>query len=450
MTTTQLRDSRGLALTAASRSLVEHYEEAAMLFHGYYADPLAAIDRALADDPDFIMGLALKGGILATSTEKAAQAPLGEIVQRLESLAPSANARERGHIAALRTWYDGRFDAATERWGAVALDHPHDLLALQFAHLGDFYLGRSLMLRDRPARALHDWSRDIPGYGFVLGMWAFGLEEAGHYDAAERAGRDALALNARDPWSVHAVTHVMEMQNRLDDGIGWLESRSGDWASDNLFAFHNWWHLALYYLDRGDVQRVLSLYDTRIRPQPSSVALEMIDASALLWRLLLRDVDVGERWRELADSWTATIDDGHYAFNDYHAMMALVGAHRDADANRLIATLERAAQQRTVNGRMTRDVGLPVAQALRHHGAGRHEQALRLLLDVLPVAQTAGGSHAQRDVLHLTAVEAALRSGNRSVARGLVSQRLAAKPASPHNLQLASRCDLRSASRSST
>jgi hypothetical protein len=236
----------------------------------------------------------------------------------------------------------------------------------------------------------------------------------------------------------------MEMQNRVNEGIAWLEGRAADWSADNLFAFHNWWHLALYQLDRGNLAGALELYDARVRPKPSAVVLEMVDASALLWRLMLRGVDVGKRWDELADSWMPNLADAHYAFNDVHAMMALVGAGRLEEARRLIAVLEQVAARATLNGEMTRLVGLPVARAFLAFGEGAFEKALDQLIPALPVAQRHGGSHAQRDVLQHTATEAALRSGKQNAARALVSQRLASKPRSPHNLELARRCGLAS------
>src|SRR5512134_2175914 len=69
------------------------------------------------------------------------------------------------------------------------------------------------------------------GYSYVLGMHAFGLEECNQYAEAEVTGRRALDLVPTDGWAVHAVTHVMEMQGRIDEGIGWLTSREADWAT---------------------------------------------------------------------------------------------------------------------------------------------------------------------------------------------------------------------------
>ena len=76
---------------------------------------------------------------------------------------------ERMHIGALRAWFEGDWERAVERWGRVSIAYPRDLLALQFAHLGDFYLGYSHMLRDRVARVLPHWNQDTPGFGFVKG-----------------------------------------------------------------------------------------------------------------------------------------------------------------------------------------------------------------------------------------------------------------------------------------
>src|SRR5262245_14260195 len=131
-------------------------------------------------------------------------------------------------------------------------------------------------------------------------MYAFGLEETALYSRAEDVGSRALEIDPRVVWAVHSVTHVMEVQCFPRDAIGWLPNREKDWAVDNGFAFHNWWHLALFNLDIDETQRAFEIYDRKIRPAPSQMPLEMIDASAMLWRLTLRGVDVATRWQDLA------------------------------------------------------------------------------------------------------------------------------------------------------
>jgi tetratricopeptide (TPR) repeat protein len=433
-------DRHGVPVSNIRREAIDALDDAIELFHGYYGNPVEALDRAITLDPGAVMPRVAKAGILLTTSERALEPLAAAELDAAERSAAGANPREQGHLAASRAWLGGDWRRAVRRWGDVLLDYPRDTLALQLAHLGDFYLGQSQMLRDRVARVLPYWGDSMPGFGYVLGMHAFGLEECGDYPHAEQTGRRALELNGRDPWAVHAVAHVMEMQGRLPEGIAWLESRAPEWSVENGFAFHNWWHLALFYLDLGEEAKVLELYDTRIRPNRSQVILEMIDATAMLWRLHLRGIDVGDRWKELADAWEPLAHDGHYAFNDYHAMMAFVADGREDSARRLLATLRaRADRGSGTNAVMTREVGLPVSIALRAFGRGDWDVAIEMLRPVRLIAQRAGGSHAQRDVLALTLIEAALRAGEARLARALVAERTQVKPTSPYNWRLTQR-----------
>ncbi|HLS82945.1 MAG TPA: tetratricopeptide repeat protein [Steroidobacter sp.] len=434
-----LLDSRGVPLSTSNHVLLQHYEHAVELSASYFLDPLATIEKALEEDPTFASGHCLRAGLAVMATDRNATPLLEESVRALEAPGARLNERERAHAAAARAWLEGDFAGSIRRYGDILLDYPQDLLALQIAHVGDFYLGQSTMLRDRIAQVLTAWDPCAPGYSYVLGMYAFGLEETALYSRAEDAGRRALELNPRDPWGVHAVAHVMEMQGRLRDGVEWLTSREQDWAVNNGFAFHNWWHLALFHLDAGDAQQALELCDRRIRPNPTQVPLEMIDAGALLWRLELQGVNVSQRWAELASAWEHFAEHAYYAFNDVHAVMAFVGARRFDLVQQCIAAMERAANGAGTNAMMTRDVGLPVAQALACFGMSQYEQAVELLIPVRTIASRFGGSHAQRDLLHLTLVEAALRAKRVRLARALIAERTQLKPSSPFNWGLTAR-----------
>jgi hypothetical protein len=158
-----------------------------------------------------------------------------------------------------------------------------------------------------------------------------------------------------------------------------------------------------------------------------------------LWRLELRGVDVGARWQALADAWEQHVDDQFYAFNDVHALMAFIAAGREPAIQKVMASLGRATTQTGTNGMMTRDVGLPLARALIAFRQGDFGSAVELLEDVRSVAHRFGGSNAQRDIVHLTLVEAALRAGQSRRARALIAERTALKPSSPFNWQLAAR-----------
>jgi len=432
-------DPRGIAISSADPASLEKLERATELTASYFVDPLATINEALEADPTFAAGHCLRAALAVMSSERGALPILEQSITAIEALRGRANERERMHAAAGRAWLGGDFARSMRLYGDIVVEYPRDLLAVQVAHVGDFFLGQSTLLRDRMAQVLPHWSDDVPSYGYVLGMYAFGLEETANYAGAEAKGRRALELNSRDPWAVHAVAHVMEMQGRLRDGIDWLTTRQADWSVDNGLAYHNWWHLGLFHLDLGDSARAVELYDTCIRPGQSSVALEMVDASAMLWRLMLRGVDVGARWQPLADSWRPLATEGFYAFNDAHAVMALVGAGRWDEVDDALGALERTAAEPGTNAMMSREVGLPVARAFASFGQGRYEAAIDDLLLVRGQANRFGGSHAQRDIVHLTLIESALRAGRASLARALAEERTAVKPTNPFNWRLAAR-----------
>ncbi|WP_342131067.1 tetratricopeptide repeat protein [Hydrogenophaga sp. OTU3427] len=434
-----MRDKRDNPVSYPHRPAVDALDQAFDLLHAYQADPLVAVDAVIAEHPGFAMAHAFRAGLLATATDRAFEPELIRSVVAAEALAPQANDRERGHIAAVRAWLDGDWERATEAWGRVSMACPRDLLALQFAHLGDFYLGSSCMLRDRVGRVLPRWDRGVPGYGFVLGMHAFGLEEAGEYARAEARGLEAVALNPQDAWAVHAVTHVMEMEGRPQEGVNFLARSADDWAPTSLFAFHLWWHQALFYLDAGDADAALALFDTQIGAGGFGQALELIDGSALLWRLFLLGHDVGDRWLELREKWLTRVDDACYAFNDANAMMAFVGAADGEAQARLLAAVRRAASGTGSNAMMSREIGVPACEGFAAFGRGDHAGAIDRLLPLRAKANRFGGSHAQRDVLSWTLTEAAIRLGDRSLAEAFVAERQVWKPLSPVNSAWATR-----------
>jgi tetratricopeptide (TPR) repeat protein len=432
-------DQRGNPVSYGVQTAIDSLDRVCDMLHAYQADPLAEVDKIIADHPDFAMAHAFRAGALATATDKAFEPEFIKSVQAAERLSSKANERERMHIDAVRAWRDGDWERAAEHWGRAAISWPRDLLALQYAHVSDFFLGYSHMLRDRIARALPHWNRGVPGYGFVEGMYAFGLEEAGDYQQAEEHGREAVAINRQDGWAVHAVTHVLEMQGRAREGADFLAKGVDGWAPNSMFAYHLWWHKALFHLDSDDVASALALFDEKISAGGFGQALELLDGSALLWRISLIGHDVGDRWNDIGSKWEARADDGYYAFNDANAMMAFVGSGNGAAQKRQIETLRRAAAGTGTNAMMSREVGLPACEGFAAFGRGDYAEAIELLLPLRAKANRFGGSHAQRDMFSWTLTEAAIRLGNSALADTFVAERLSWKPESPVNRAWAAR-----------
>jgi tetratricopeptide (TPR) repeat protein len=425
-------DARGNRVTITNRFALERFEHALWQFRSYYGDPLRTIDQALAAAPDFALAHVLRADFLLMLAERQ---PINEARRHLHQAKclGGLNEREQAHIAAAEHFADGDWHAARAAWDAILREHPRDVLALQCAHLADFYCGDARNLRDRVARVLPRWNRTVPGYSYVLGMYAFGLEECHEYAQAEAIGCEALEIEARDPWAVHAVTHVMEMQGRVDEGIAWLRGRQHAWAPDNGFAYHNWWHLALFHIERGEYRRALELYDAHIWVGGVDVSLTLVDATALLWRLKLQNVDAGERWDTLADAWDRKIlaEASHYAFNDFHAGIAFIGAQRLTDARFVGVCMAIDGLVRGTNRAMAAEVGIPLVRAFLDFAHGRYAEAASALARLRPIAHRFGGSHAQRDLIAQTLVEAACRAGETTLARRVLDERLTARPHNP-------------------
>lgn len=427
-----LKDQQGQTVSGAAAQALALYDQAVSQFNGYRGNPLETVEAAIAAAPGFTMAHILRAHLFLSGMEAAGLPPARDSLAAARGCATTT--REAGHIAAAEAWAEGCFAAASDRFDAILLEHPRDILALQMGHLLDYYRGDARNLRDRVLRVMPAWSAGLPGYHAALGMLGFGLEECGEYGRAEDAGRQACALEPRDGWAHHAVAHVMEMQARVEDGIRWAREREPLWAVDNMIAIHNWWHMTLMHLERDEHDDVLRLYDTVIRGSGSPVILDMIDASAMLWRLHLRGVDIGAaRWTELAAAWAPLSADGLYAFNDMHGLISFIGAGRADLVGQQMETLRRVARSDpgASNAAMTAEVGLPVGEALVAFHDGRYRDCIDRLRPVRTIASRFGGSHAQRDLLDLTLLEAARRAGDHALLRALSAERLHARPQSP-------------------
>jgi hypothetical protein len=421
MTVLAIHDSHGHPLSGADAGAAEHYESALAQFRCYVGDPLTPTQTAIAQAPRMTMAHVLLAYLMLSGTEPAALPEARAAHERAAAL--PADEREAAHVAAVGHLCEGRWHAAGRVLEDLSARWPRDLLALQMGHLIDFFTGHSRMLRDRLARAESHWHEGMPGHHAVLSMLAFGLEECADYARAEKAGRRAVELEPRDGWGWHAVAHVMEMQNRRADGIRWLGETSAVWSEASSLAVHNWWHLALFHLGLDQVDEAVALLDRQVLDRPVPVVLEMIDASAMLWRLQLRGYPVGDRWNKLAEQWAAVSEQSLYAFNDFHAMMAFVGADRAGDAQRLLGAQQRALARADDNRAFLGDVGIAVTQAIHDFAGGRYERAVEGLRSTRSRAQRFGGSHAQRDLIDLTLIEAARRAGQDALADALQRER---------------------------
>ena len=201
---------------------------------------------------------------------------------------------------------------------------------------------------------------------------------------------------------------------------------------DNGFAFHNWFHAALFHLERLDTAGALAVYDSYLA-SATDMALQRVDGTAILWRLRLLGVDVAGRFDALRRFWASQAPAvGYYAFNDVHTLVADIGAGAaDGKARDEFLAAMATSTSGATNQRMAGEVGMPLARALVCYAQGDYARATEGLLQVRDRAHAFGGSHAQRDIITLTLLDAATRSGQAALARHILNERRPAKGRTP-------------------
>src|SRR5258707_622733 len=147
-------------------------------------------------------------------------------------------------------------------------------------------------------------------------------------------------------------------------------------------------------------------------------------------RMQLDGTPVGDRWQPLASGWGRILAPGFYPFNDMHAVMSFIGNGELDRAENLVRALDEVVA-RPVPGNtgwaMTASIGLPVCRSLVQFGRGEYDSVIADLLPIRTRMHRFGGSHAQRDAVERTLLEAAMRAGRLELASALVSERLSVR-----------------------
>jgi tetratricopeptide (TPR) repeat protein len=414
-------------------SLGKRCEDALELLLTHRGNPAAEIDRILVDDPHCTFGHCLRAAILVSGDVIGARPAVAASVSIIEAASSDPNHPARRHAAGARAWLRGDQSLALEYYGAIVIDWPRDILALFIANALDFRFGRRRKMRDRIAQVLPEWHNGVPGFASVLAMYAFALEENGQYRRAEKMARRALMIDPEHPGAIHVVAHVLEMQGRAREGLAFLAATESAWAEGNSFSIHLAWHRALFQLDMDDPASALATYDAQIVDAHVSRMSVLADASALLWRLQLRDIEVGSRWQELADHWQTKALAGARPFYVVHAMMAFAAAGRTAAAGQV---LEEFSHNHATSASLSvpeEALVTPFCEALLAFVRKDYAACVGWLTRVRHIAHRCGGSVAQCDLIHLTFTEAALRAQKEHLARALVAERATQKPTSRLN-----------------
>ena len=421
-----LTDIFGSDVSLETPAAVDSWNKMQLGFLAHAAVTPTHLMDVLKREPNFALGHAAKGlfYMMLGRKELVQTAVEAEAAARTALKNVTSTLRERGYVDALTLWLKGQPRAARDRIEGILQLHPQDSLAMKVSHAISFILGDIKTMRASVEQVLPAYDESHAGHGYLLGCHAFTLEETGEYSQAEIAGRKGMLKVSDDAWGLHAVAHVYDMTCNAKAGLKWLEGREEAWAHCNNFRYHVWWHKALMYLDQGQIDQVLWLYDTEVRKDQTDDYRDISNATSLLSRLELEGVDVGGRWEELADFSANRTEDGCLIFADLHYMLALVGDNRDEAIKSLMVRMHKdAGRNKTDVEQVMVDPGLATAAGLEAFGDANYEKAFVNLAKARGTMQQAGGSHAQRDVFERLTIDAGIRAGFLDEAETILNER---------------------------
>ena len=424
------QDQRGYAVTTDNPDAVVALDDAIMSYVRFRTDIMPNLERAIDADPEFGLPHIIRGLLLESLKQPRLLPKAQQELDAARAGRPPQSPREKQYAVALEAALAGNVTAAATIYQQIASQHPHDLFAIRHAQSELFWIGEVGWMRDISERAAPDWSADLPGYSVFQAIRSFGLEETGHRELAERCGREAVELDPADCWGAHAVAHVLIMHGQLADGVDWLERLEANWGAANHIKHHLWWHLALFHAERGEYDAALAVYDDRLRDLDSPLMRAMPDFYvdiqndvAILQRLELRGVDVGERWQPIADLAVDRIGNHASPFTSAHCALALAAAGRFDEAGELIRQAREFAG--ADGGALGARYAIAVIPASEAAVAFRRGEFARVLESLLPARRNLwqmGGSHAQRDLFFQILMDAAMRENRDGLVELLLAE----------------------------
>jgi hypothetical protein len=406
-------DKLGMEFTAALPETVEAFNSAMDDYMVFNGEPVGRLLNTAEVDPDFAMGYCLTGCLRLFGGASAMHPRVNLELRAALARRSRVSSREQAHIDAFETAASGEICKAGIMWDAILVDYPHDMMAAKCAHESYYLVGESARMRQSVLNILPHWDSATPYYGFLLGMGAFGLEEAGDYREAEDMGREAVSIDTQDCWAVHAVAHVLQMEERFDEGISFLNGTNPNWKDATWLRGHLWWHLCLPMMEARQYDKVLKIFDEHISDCDKDMVTRLNDCTSLLWRLELKGIDVGDRWDQLVGLWVDHINDHAFAFADIHLAMTLISAGGEKKLRRFLESQHAYMEgENSTNSTIIEQIGRKLCLGMIAFRRGEYAKVIEQIEPVQDQVFRIGGSNAQRDIFNLTVDAARQHAGS--------------------------------------
>ncbi|WP_158921091.1 tetratricopeptide repeat protein [Acidisphaera sp. S103] len=417
-----LTDRYGLMVSTASTAARDAYVQGCDLQFTMYPGAMAAMDNAIADDPDFALAYVAKARF---------QQLRGDIPAARESIAAATaltagiSAREASHVAFFRLLIAGQAEAALAALRTHLETWPRDAMVLSTSATANGLIGSSGRVEQkRELLALLDGL--APSYGddwWFTGHHAFALAENGQHDPARTKIEHSMAHNPNNGYGAHTRAHLCYEAGELPLGRSFLRSWLATYPRDGAFYSHLSWHLALFDLKDGDADEAFRLYSEIVAPEVNQdpAISTLANAASFLWRWeLAGHPSDPARWQGLHAFVRKMFPKAGNAYVDWHAALALAAAD-DGDA------LEIRVREMEALARDGRYPSGPVVPALARAFAAFRRRDFAAAIDAIePVwaqRDRLVGSLAQTDLVEFTLLKAYVEAGRLQDVQRLVSAR---------------------------
>ncbi|KAG6426322.1 hypothetical protein SASPL_110544 [Salvia splendens] len=438
-----------------------------------YERKRSVILEAPKSDPECVLGNILAAHFLCSSDPS--RAP--EFIDAAKSHLECASSYEKAVFEVIQYMIssDRDDDLVVQQHSKLLQDFPRDLVSLKRAQVQCFYMGRLDLFLGIVEQVLP--MNDHEDY--IYGMLAFTLLELGRMEDAEKAGKKGYELNKDDAWSQHAVSfqfqfpllivkakklcHVYQYECRFKEAVEFMMNCAQSWGSLSSFMYaylirytHNWWHIALCYLEgHAPITKVEDIYNEHIWKElerSDATPVEVyLNASGLLLRLYVRGVHdiLKDRLNELANCLT----DQAFWFLEWHLdililwTLSCTGRFNKAEEllkglNSRVSMMSKKKQQQMHRGLAVRFSLLfrdkikserNLAEALYRYGRGDYKKAVELLghdFDAINY-KVIGASDEQLDVFTEVHITLLLETGEASAAKEAIEKQLKKREGAP-------------------
>ena len=207
--------------------------------------------------------------------------------------------------------------------------NPKDMYLFYVCHMIDFNFGfKDSMLKVLDVMQIKPENKF---YSYYEGIKAFILSENSIYKQSFLAAKQALKMNKKDIYALHAICHYYYDTKKFVQGKKLMQNQRDLWMNNYSMRLHLSWHYALFLFYTHDLENIEKIYKF-LRVKNNENALEDLDASSLAFRLKvlynMRIDFIEADIKALFDSWNCFKELGFYFFNDFHAALVFVLANR--------------------------------------------------------------------------------------------------------------------------